>query len=270
MAGIFISYRRDDTAAYAGRIYDCLSSHFGAEQVFMDVDDIKLGEDFVQVLEQTEKDCSALIVVIGRTWLTVCSPKGEARLFDPQDFVRSEIAAGLRNKIRLFPVLVGGASMPQSQELPDDLAALSRVQALPIHDEFFHRDVDELIVALKQVVSVATPAADFDGTWRGSVKYSWGDSHEEIFRFETDEEELLGTASYLGVPRAIQEGKVSGAKITFLTKSITMLGDKTYEEKHQYTGKLANGQMKFRLLTETGYDSRVPENFFASRDATNT
>jgi len=255
MSAIFISYRRDDSAAYAGRLYDSLCAHFGAEQVFMDVDGIKPGEDFVKVLDETEKISSALVVVIGPKWVT-------KRLFDPQDFVYREIVAGLMGNVRVFPVLVGGAHMPQSGDLPEDLAPLARVQALAIRDEAFHADADRLMAALDQVVS--TPAAGFAGTWQATVKYGWGDTHQEIFSFELDDGELLGTASYVGTPRAIQYGKISGSKITFQTKSLTMLGGKTYEEKHQYSGKLMDGQIKFRLQTETGYDTRLPEIFTAA------
>ena len=123
MAKVFISYRRDDSAGYAGRIYDRLCLHFGADHVFMDVNDIKMGDDFVKVLEETEQGCTALLVVIGRSWLTSRLPDGAARLFDPQDFVLREISTGLKNNVRLFPVLVGGARMPQAQELPEELAA---------------------------------------------------------------------------------------------------------------------------------------------------
>jgi len=266
MKAIFISYRRDDSAAYAGRLYDRLSTHFGAERVFMDVDGIKPGDDFVKVLDETESSSAALVVVIGRTWLTVRSANGGLRLLDAQDFVRREIAAGLQRNLRLFPVLVGGASMPQTQDLPDDLATLAHVQALVIHDETFHRDADQLIALLEQVVPAPLSVAAFGGTWRATVQYNWGNSHQEVFRFELEDDELLGTATYVGVPQAIQDGKISANKISFLTTSRTMLGDKTYEEKHRYSGKLADGQIKFRLLTESGYDSRLPEIFTATRD----
>ena len=46
MSGIFISYRREDSAAEAGRVYDWISIHFGKDQTFIDVDNIQLGEDF--------------------------------------------------------------------------------------------------------------------------------------------------------------------------------------------------------------------------------
>jgi hypothetical protein len=266
MPAIFISYRRDDSAGYAGRLYDRLCAHFGSQQVFMDVDGIQLGDDFVHVLEETEKRCCALVVVIGRSWLTIASATGAARLFDPQDFVRREIAAGFAANLHLCPVLVGGAAMPQAEQLPEDLAPLARLQAMVLHDTSFQRDADQLIAALAQIVSPPPPSADFTGTWRATVKYNWGATYEEVFKFELDDEDLLGSATYVTVPRVLQDGKIAGNRISFTTKSTSMLGDKTYEEKHQYSGKLLDGTIRFRLQTESGYDSRLPETFTATRD----
>jgi hypothetical protein len=266
MPAIFISYRRDDSAGYAGRLYDRLCAHFGSAQVFMDVDGIKPGDDFVNVLAETEKSCSALLAVIGRSWLTIPSPAGAARLFDPEDFVRREIAAALQANVRVCPVLVGGAGMPQAGQLPADLASLARAQAMVLHDTSFQRDADQLIAALEQIVRPSCPSADFAGTWRATVNYSWGSAYTEIFKFEIDDEDLSGTATYVTVPRVLLDGKISGNKIAFSTKSMSMLGDKSYEEKHQYSGKLSDGQIKFRLQTDSGYDSRLPETFIATRD----
>ncbi len=69
MARIFISYRRDDSAAHSGRIYDRLEGHFGKGQVFMDVDTIRPGLDFVEVVQEAVGSCDALIAIIGREWL---------------------------------------------------------------------------------------------------------------------------------------------------------------------------------------------------------
>lgn len=264
---IFISYRRDDSAGYAGRIYDRLTSHFGADRVFMDVDDIKPGDDFVKVLDESEKNCAALVVVIGRIWSSVRSAKNGLRLFDPQDFVRREIAAGLKNNVRLFPVLVGGAAMPEVADLPDELAPLAHVQAVTIHDAAFQRDMDQLMTALDDIVSKSAPPAHFDGKWTATIQYGWGDTHEEVFEFEVDGDELLGTASFLTAPRAVLEGKINGPKVTFLTKTLGMLGSETFEMKHQYSGKLVDNQINFRMLTEGGYDTNLPVKFVAARDA---
>ena len=107
--------------------------------------------------------------------------------------------------------------------------------------------------------------ATFAGRWQAPVKYSWGDSYNEIFNFKVDENELLGTATYVGGPRGIFDGKIEGNKVTFTTKSMTALGDKTYEEKHNYRGRLSGDTIEFMLQTESGYDSRPPETFTAKR-----
>ena len=113
MKGIFISYRRQDAAGNAGRLYDRLARHFGAERVFMDVEGIEPGLDFVEALEGAVASCEVLIVVIGAGWLATDNA-GKRRLDDPKDFVRIETAAALARHIRVVPVLVDGAVMPGS------------------------------------------------------------------------------------------------------------------------------------------------------------
>ena len=130
MDGIFISYRRDDSAGYAGRLYDRLSAHFGTDQVFMDVAGIELGTDFVTAIEQAVGSCKVLIVVIGDEWLTTTDAAGRRRLDDPHDFVRLETSVALEREIRVVPVLVGGALMPRAEELPPELKSLARRQAI--------------------------------------------------------------------------------------------------------------------------------------------
>jgi hypothetical protein len=116
----------------------------------------------------------------------------------------------------------------------------------------------------------AAAPAKVDGAWQASVKYSWGDTHAEIFKFDTEGHALTGTASYLGAgrgDRGILDGKIDGNRITFTTKSFATLDDKTYEEKHFYSGTLSGNEIHFSLQTDSGYDSRVPEKFTATRVA---
>ena len=109
MPRIFISYRRDDSAAHAGRLYDRLEGHFGQENVFMDVDAIQPGLDFVEVVQEAVGSCDALIAVIGKEWQRVVDGSGRRRLENPEDLVRLEIATALSRNIRVIPVLVQGA-----------------------------------------------------------------------------------------------------------------------------------------------------------------
>lgn len=152
MTGIFISYRRDDSAAYAGRLYDRLSSHFGRDHIFVDIDHIEPGEDFVEIIQKKLGAVDVAIVLIGKQWLDITDSAGQRRLDDPDDFVRLEIAAILERKIRAIPVLVGGAVVPKSSQLPDSLAPLVRRNAFEISDGRFHSDVDKLIQALEKLL----------------------------------------------------------------------------------------------------------------------
>jgi formylglycine-generating enzyme required for sulfatase activity len=142
---IFISYRRDDTEGYAGRIFDHLSKHFGADRVFMDVDSIALGDNFVEVIEDAVSSTSVFIALIGNHWMSAADADGNPRLKDPEDFVRLEIAAALRNKeTRVIPVLVHSATMPNGSALPEDLAPLTYRNAMNISHARFIADVDRL------------------------------------------------------------------------------------------------------------------------------
>ena len=118
MAKIFLSYRRDDSAGYAGRLYDRLRNRFGRQQVFMDVNAIEVGEDFAHVIEEKIGSCDVLVVLIGKQWLSSTDNEGRRRLENQEDFVRLEIAAALDRNILVIPTLVGGASMPSVQKLP--------------------------------------------------------------------------------------------------------------------------------------------------------
>lgn len=149
MPRIFISYRREDSIAYAGRIFDRLRSEFGPADVFMDVDSLDLGVDFVEVLQQTVSSCDTLLAVIGRHWLN--DWEGNSPLSNPEDFVRLEIATALeRQNIRVVPILVSGARMPRSAELPEGLSGLARRNALVLPDVGFHEALGRLIHSIKR------------------------------------------------------------------------------------------------------------------------
>ena len=104
------------------------SAHFGEDAVFMDVDTIEAGVDFVEVLQNAVQSCDVLVALIGRSWLNIKDEAGKRRLDNPEDFVRIEIAAALDRDIRVIPVLVDGVPMPRSTELPDNLIAFGAPQ----------------------------------------------------------------------------------------------------------------------------------------------
>jgi hypothetical protein len=145
---IFISYRREETAYPAGWLFDRLADRFGGGQVFKDVDSIQLGDDFVEVITTAVGSCDVLLALIGDEWLTITDEHGRRRLDDPDDFVRLEIEAALARKVRVIPILVGGASMPRADELPDSLSKLVRRQALELSPSRFEFDTSRLLRVL--------------------------------------------------------------------------------------------------------------------------
>ncbi len=149
MGNIFISYRRGDSIATAGRIRDRLVQTYGRENVFFDNDDIAHGQDFVKILESKVAECDVLLAIIGPTWLNASNEQGQRRLDDPEDFVAIEIGSALaRDKTAVIPVLVDGAKMPSAAELPTALKPLARRNAIELRNTQFTADVERLVQSL--------------------------------------------------------------------------------------------------------------------------
>ncbi len=159
---IFMSYRRDDCAGHAGRLYDRLRDHFCPDNIFRDIDTIEPGQDFVDAIETAVGACPAVVVLIGKQWASIKDAAGRRRLDAPEDFVRLEVAAALQRKVRVVPVLLQGATMPAVAELPEPLARLARLNAIEVSDSRWDFDVGRLIDALDKVLGHApgtrTPA----------------------------------------------------------------------------------------------------------------
>jgi len=145
ISGIFVSYRRSDSEFHAGRLFDKLVKHFGKDRIFMDVKKILPGQDWGAATENAIDSCEILIAIIGPRWLE--------ELHDRFDQVHLEIAHALSRGTRVVPVLVQGASMPRSQDLPDDLAKLARLNAIELVDSRWKRGSDRLISIMERVLA---------------------------------------------------------------------------------------------------------------------
>ncbi len=273
MPGIFISYRRDDSADASGRIFDRLSAHFGREQVFLDVDGIGPGTDFVRWIEERVLSCSVLLAVIGPGWLSISDARGQRRLNDPEDFVRIEITKALEQDIRVIPVLVGAASMPQRDQLPEALTALARLQGSVVSHATFGRDMNHLIQTVEEVLSAGAGQREdagrvsLGGVWAAEVTYDWGARHLEKFSLKVDEDVLMGTASFLGSPRSLMEGKVSGDRIAFSTRTQEVSSDWDHPKavQHYYRGRVSGDEIDFVMQTESQSSGHLPIEFKAKR-----
>jgi hypothetical protein len=305
MSGIFLSYRRDDSAGFAGRLADALESEFGSGSVFRDVDDIRPGEDFVKAIQSRLREAAAVLVMIGPRWI---GQAGESsRLHEPGDFVRREIEAALATGKPVFPLLVGGAAMPGEDRLPASIAGLARKQAVALLDGNWHHDVQKLIGSLrpllpadaqvhagrrKLILGLAGGGAglillafglrhwlrpppvpeaksiDIAGRWKARVKYGWGDEYDEVFEFKNLNNRLHGSATYLTGRLIIEQAKLEGEWLSFITRSEEMLGsDNPWKVvTHRYTGRVAANEIQFTLENTGGYSVYAPMEFVARRE----
>ena len=316
---IFISYRRDDSAGYARAVNDELVRCFGAERVFIDVDDINAGQPFSEVIERSVGDSAVLLALIGKRW------RGErdgavARIFDAGDFVRQEVAAGLARGLRVIPVLLDGVAMPDPAHLPPELAALAGRNALELDNTRFAADIAHLVREVRGALGEAAPPpvaavpsrtswwiaggvgvlaaigvlwqwqrspppvassppvehapapaarAHVNGEWQADVTYDWDNARfSERFAFAGEADELHGSASFLGVPRGVLEGRIEAAGVSFVTRTSesTTAGDSA-AVVHRYRGRLVGDELRFVMQTEGGSSAHVPVEFTARRVA---
>jgi hypothetical protein len=293
---VFISYRREDSAGHSGRLHDSLQSHFGADNVFMDLDDIDSGQNFGEVIQSSIRSSGVVLAVIGKEWLT-CTAGGTRRLDMPNDFVRSEIGLALQHGVPVIPVLVQGAAMPLAPSLPESLKALASHDAHDLSDERWSYDVGRLIEATEKlgggpkrstrwplVVAAAgalviaaligffltrdrQPPVVLAGDWIADVTYDWGDKYTERFVFKVDGDAVLGTASFLKVPRGIVEGSLKDDRVVFETHTEELRGNDTFPVSHHYRGTIAGDTIAFTMQSEGGSPS-APIEFTARRSPT--
>ena len=225
--GIFISYRRDDTSGFAGRLFDRLSERFPDARVFIDVEGIEPGANFADVLSQRVGDCDVLLALIGPRW---CADGGRARLADAKDFVRIEIEAALARDVRVIPLLIDGARMPAAEDLPAPIQGLALRQAVEISHKRFDADVGALVQALRRQGSEPAQFQDGFGDLRAVAVLPFdnlsNDPAENYFVDGLTEEIITAlaywrwfpvvarnsTAAYKGKPKnAIEIGRELGA-----------------------------------------------------------
>lgn len=300
---VFISYRRDDAAGYARAVYDALAQRFGAERVFIDVDDIDAGQRFSEVIVQALAASRVLLVLIGRRWQGEL-PGGGSRIDDANDLVRREVATGLSQGLQVIPLLLDGAPMPGEAQLPEELRPLAGRNALVLHNVRYEDDMKRLLSALEEALGEpsapargsrrrvlrwgagaaasavlggavlwwwSTRGASADGVlgvWEAEVTYAWSNArHVERFTFRGDAGSVNGSASFLGVPRGMLELRIDGDEVSFVTRTQEMLGDRTSEIVHRYRGRRVGEQLRLQMQTEGGSSPHTPLTFTARKIA---
>ncbi len=148
---VFICYRREDTGGYALAIYRELVRRLGSDDhIFMDIDSIDAGTDFVEVVKETLGNCDVVLVLLGTEWVRLGAERWNAGPVET-DLVRVEVYNALSSPVRVIPLLVNQAQMPDSRELPEDIRGLSFLNALEIRNTRFEADLDQLVDALNRI-----------------------------------------------------------------------------------------------------------------------
>jgi tetratricopeptide (TPR) repeat protein len=174
---IFINYRRDDSAGTAGRLHDRLVQTFGRKNLFMDVDHIPAGVDFVDYLHSQVAACDVFLAVIGPNWLDAKDDSGRRRFDNPDDFVTIEIAAALARNIRVIPVLVDGARTPKADKLPDSVKPLARRNAVEVRNTHFGRDAEALANKVAEALKDARPVTRQSSIMASAVAWLMATGH---------------------------------------------------------------------------------------------
>lgn len=181
MSTIYLSYRREDSAAMAGRLADRLAARFGREAVvkdaFHELDVVPEGAPVQAYLDGILQDCAAQLVIIGRQWLDARDEAGRRRLDNPLDVVRLEVEAALRRGIPVIPLLVHGVGVPPAEALPAGLRELVQRNGLAIrYDPDFDDDVARMLRAIERwvqpLIATGAPAAVGVATAPGSAAMS--------------------------------------------------------------------------------------------------
>lgn len=297
MPSVFISYRRDDSAGFAGRLADALEQRLGAGAVFRDVDDIQPGADFEAVIARGLDQVRAVLVVIGPGWLDA-AVDGQRRLDRPDDFVRREVEQALASGKPVVPVLVGGATMPAANALPIALRGLANRQALVLGDASWSADLARLEAVLAQwvappAVSVSSPRRRWlaavvvagvaiagallwstrapgpetiVGQWTAEVAYPWNLTLEEGYDFSVRDGRIEGQASFLGAPRVLEDVEWRDGRLRFVTRSQSISGNDPPREMVQRFEVRREGEaLRVRLVIERSHSVDAPLEFVAQR-----
>jgi hypothetical protein len=278
VANVFVSYRREDSAPYAGRICDRLGAVLGPEHVFIDVQDIAPGMDFVETIESVVGKCDVLVAVIGPRWTEVLKFRD-----DEQDFVEHEIAAALERGITVVPVLVGGAAMPAERELSPRLSDFSRRQALVIGDSDFDRGAAELLRAVERVTSRSrTPKkavwaviaagliiavigstlllmrsrdrVSLEGNWIARMQRDRHPPYNIRLRFRTQGRTLTGAVEYPTGGAVIEGGTIDGRRLAFFTRHTPQF--ESAPATVLFSAEVRDGEIDIILTTPDGAEAK--------------
>lgn len=159
---IFLNYRKDDTQQVARRLADRLKRRFGEQLVFLDEDDIPVGDFWKPTIDEALSKSFVLLALIGSKWIDAKNEHGNRRLDDPKDVVRREIETALRSGISVITVSVNDTPIPKEHNLPESLREMlapqgDRIRFDDLAHNTFDDDIDRIVRNVSRIWSLRKP-----------------------------------------------------------------------------------------------------------------
>lgn len=158
VAVVFVNYRVQEQPGYATLLHRELAERFGEDRLFLASRSIRPGDDFVEQVFRILRRCEVLLSVIGPRWLDFLGQSDT-------DWVRRELSEAFVYGVRVIPILIEDAELPDATRLPDDISAISRCQYLRLRHYSIDADIAKLVRELRRVVprldrrTIETPVA---------------------------------------------------------------------------------------------------------------
>lgn len=147
---VFICYRRSDSQDFVDRLSEHLSKMIPQENIFVDIKSIPIGFDFRDIIQETIEESHIVLAIIGNNWLEEIKNREKV----DKDYVRVEIQKALETDTPLVPVLINGANMPNSSELPESIRGLGFMHSFEIDRKRFETDVELLSEQIYKSVNI--------------------------------------------------------------------------------------------------------------------
>lgn len=151
MTHVFLNYRSADEPFGVAMLDHELSARFGPEAVFFASKSIQLGAAWEQEMLDAVERSTALLVIMGRHWLSTVDGTGRRRIDDPQDYVRREILLALGLGKDVIPVRLG-VPRPADDDLPPELRVLATRQDIELRFRTAGPDLDRLETKLRRLI----------------------------------------------------------------------------------------------------------------------
>jgi WD40 repeat protein len=209
MPKIAISYRRADSEAMTGRIFDRLASYYGRDVIFRDIDSIPPGIDFRVHINEMLRQTNVLLAVVGPQWLGAAGG-GVERIHQESDAVRVEIETALRRRTPLLPILIGNTEMPSPDRLPPSLKDFAFRNALRVDTgQDFDYHMDRLIRSIDGILnqSPKSPASGETKIPAGGLRPDTGSRQAAGTAFDAPGKKDTGSRAAVAGPSSDKSSK---------------------------------------------------------------